>query len=94
MKIQLGQICAELTVIGKSETIRGKVYRKFTFRNINREDRRMYILYTIDGYSQSKKFLRLRLGNKIRGVNVYSDNDKFYVDIHSDIKEIKAKPLF
>lgn len=94
MKTPLGIICAELTSVGKPERVRSNVYRKLTFRNMNGEDRNVYSLYVIDGYSQSKRFLRLKAGAKLKNVKVYKDKDQYYVDVHSDIQEIKARPLF
>lgn len=94
MKQQMGIICAELVSVGKPERVRGNVYRRLIFKNMNGEDRNEYQLYVIDGYNQSKRFLRLTPGTKLKNVRVYTEKSKFYVDIHSDIKEIKARPLF
>lgn len=90
----MGIICAELVTVGKPERVRGNVYRRLVFKNMNDDDRNEYQLYVIDGYNQSKKFLRLAPGAKLKNVKVYTEKSKFYVDIHSDIKEIKARPLF
>ena len=94
MKQQIGTICAELISVSKPERVRGNVYRRLIFKNMSGDDRKEYQLYVIDGYSQSKKFLRLQPGVKLKGVKVYSEKGKYYVDIHSDIQEIKARPLF
>lgn len=94
MKKPIGTICAELISIGKPEKVKGDVYRKLIFRNMSDDDRNEYTLYVIDGYSQSKRFLRLKTGAKLKNVKVYYDKNKYYVDVHSDIQEIKARPLF
>lgn len=91
---QIGIICAELVSVGKPERVKGNTYRRLVFKNMNAEDRNEYQLYIIDGYSQSKRFLRLSPGAKLKNVKVYTEKLKFYVDVHSDIQEIKARPLF